>query len=518
MRRVLLSAAALVLVLAVTQCIPMGPTEAELAERQSFEVTVFTDDPITGRRVLAAIEAEGYTNPGNQILDTPNEQFNIKWGGAPEHLVEHVAGIARRMVGHDLVRLKIFGPDDADIFLNLPVCLLGGAARPSTCSPLVVPRSGAGAGLDPRFDAHGIPQACGFTGLDVRWGAIEEGTEVVLGRHRPEDGDANWAEEMTQYVGRTARVTRKHGVDGAGCPVVKVDVDGGEWFWRVRDMQLAGRGRPLVVGRDAIPRDCSMSDETVDYGPIAVGSDVILGRHSPWQGDANWSEEMEPFVGRIARVQDLVGTDVAGCPLVRVDIDNAQWFWRIRDMQLAGATATSGLPEACGMDADTVDYGAARVGALLRLGRHRPVDGDDNWAEEMGQFVGAHASVVRQSGVDMQGCPVVRVDVDNGDWAWRVRDQILVTPAQEGGDFPQACGMSDDTAVYGAAAIGAIVRLGRHRDVDGNPNWAADMEEYVGLVGRVTAHLGVDSVGCPVVHVDADDGDWAWRVRDLSAP
>ena len=84
--------------------------------------------------------------------------------------------------------------------------------------------------------------------------------------------------------------------------------------------------------------------------------------------------------------------------------------------------------------------------------------------------------------------------------------------------FPQECGMSDETAVYGAAQLGAKVRLGRHRDVNGDANWNEAMEAFVGQVGEVTEHLGADSQGCPVLHVTTDSGNWAWRVRDLMKP
>ena len=71
------------------------------------------------------------------------------------------------------------------------------------------------------------------------YGSVREGSRIVLGRHRPVDGDDNWADEMTEYVGRTATVTRLSGSDAAGCPGVRVDIDGGEWFWRIRDARTA---------------------------------------------------------------------------------------------------------------------------------------------------------------------------------------------------------------------------------------------------------------------------------------
>jgi WD40 repeat protein len=83
-----------------------------------------------------------------------------------------------------------------------------------------------------------LPQACGMTDDDVDYGPLDIGSLVILGAHRVVDGDANWDEDMAQYVGLVAQVTELAGVDPSGCPIVRVDVDGGEYFWRLRDLQL----------------------------------------------------------------------------------------------------------------------------------------------------------------------------------------------------------------------------------------------------------------------------------------
>jgi hypothetical protein len=61
---------------------------------------------------------------------------------------------------------------------------------------------------------------------------------IVLGRHSPWSGDTNWAYEMERFVGMRARVTQFGGLDSSGCPGVRVDVDGGQWFWRIRDVRF----------------------------------------------------------------------------------------------------------------------------------------------------------------------------------------------------------------------------------------------------------------------------------------
>lgn len=83
------------------------------------------------------------------------------------------------------------------------------------------------------------------------------------------------------------------------------------------------------------------------------------------------------------------------------------------------------LPQGCGMTGDNADYGAVGVGTVVILGRHRDVEGVDNWVEKMDAYVGQQATVTERSGVDRQGCPGVRVDADGGRYFWRVRDLAL---------------------------------------------------------------------------------------------
>ena len=84
-------------------------------------------------------------------------------------------------------------------------------------------------------DPSQIPQAC--NGSET-YGPIQVGSAVILGRHRSVNGEDNWAIDMNAYVGSTTTVIGLIGVDGSGCPVVEVDIDGGQFAWRIRDLQL----------------------------------------------------------------------------------------------------------------------------------------------------------------------------------------------------------------------------------------------------------------------------------------
>ncbi len=310
-----------------------------------------------------------------------------------------------------------------------------------------------GAWASPALAQREGPQACGQEPETADYGDLEVGSQVAPQRHRFVGGDPNWDDRMARFLGRGARVTRLSGVDEAGCPGVRLDVDGGRWFWRVRDLNV-GLGRPRRPPRarspGLAPQECGRTDATASYGALRTGAEVVLGRHRPVLGDDNWSPEMSAFVGQTARVVELAGVDEVGCPGVHVDVDGRQWFWRARDLRTADgeapvayrpglasdhgrpevaprddATADARIPQQCGMSDESVDFGPLQVGVEVEIGRHRPVDGETNWVGEMDAFVGRAARIAELVGVDEQGCALVHVDIDAGDWYWRARDLRL---------------------------------------------------------------------------------------------
>lgn len=428
------------------------------------------------------------------------------------------------------------------------------------------------------------PQRCGMTDADVTFGPISVGTVVTLQRHRFVHGDDNWDVAMLRFLGREARITRLSGVDAQGCAGVRVDVDGGTWFWRARDLGLGTdvQPRPAAVASTMhFPQNCGMSDYGgADYGSAVAGASVILGRHRAVNGDTYWASDMDMYVGRRARVLRQAGVDSQGCPCVNVDADGGVYFWRIRDFRdpggsydaadlasyvpSAGVTsdhgrpATSGGvgpdpfggggmfgtggvpgPQACGLTDATVDWAGIRTGTRVTLGRHREVDGVDNWDPAMDSYVGLTATVRTLIGVDPQGCPIIYVDVDGGAYFWRVRD-VTVSPDAAApvvstlpgswtglhGGIPSECGQASGSENYGPITVGSRVVLGRHAPYTGpgqygemvydDTDWAYDMESYVGMTATVISLEGADSAGCPGVRVDLDGGSWFWRIRDMT--
>lgn len=92
------------------------------------------------------------------------------------------------------------------------------------------------------------------------------------------------------------------------------------------------------------------------------------------------------------------------------------------------------VPTWCKQAAGSVTHGAVKVGTWVILGRHRRVQGEDNWAPSMEEYVGTRTQVKElRTETDAQGCPYVRVLADEGKWNWRLRDLQLAPTPQAGG-------------------------------------------------------------------------------------
>ncbi len=348
------------------------------------------------------------------------------------------------------------------------------------------------------------------------------GSRVVLGEHEvvtKDDPDSrNWGEDMSDYVGMTATVTGHEGQDPWGRPVVTVDVDDGQYYWRTENMELLERGTgEVAVSGDEDYGDGDYTYEDYDEGDYAledafpVGSLVILGRHlqlDPDDPDSTyWAPEMDDYVGMEAYITEHAGLCPWGEPTALVDVDGGNFYWRLSDMEL--------LEEGPGYWEGGDDYDSAEeyedlgedlsgligVGTKVVLGRHDDRNGGDNWASEMDAFVGKQATVTEIIGSDDQGFLVVAVKENT--WSWRIRNLAVVGRGVAGS--------------YGFQ-VGDRVILGRHRFVDGNENWNPSMDAFVGMTARITELVGTEGDGseCFLVRVDADKGKWVWRAESLT--
>jgi hypothetical protein len=161
------------------------------------------------------------------------------------------------------------------------------------------------------------------------------------------------------------------------------------------------------------------------------------------------------------------------------------------------------LPQACEQDAFHVDYGALREGSLVRLGRHRSVDGNANWDPSMEHFVGRVTPVTSARGLDPQGCAIIEVAVDGGEYVWRVRDVSVVAaaPDDEPSHVPElrlAPGFVPDPQVY-ESRIGTLTRRANTLE-SGCTGWVGAHPTFTMLLEddfptfSVMAHSSVDTV------------------------
>ena len=78
----------------------------------------------------------------------------------------------------------------------------------------------------------------------------------------------------------------------------------------------------------------------------------------------------------------------------------------------------------------TIVYDGFVVGNRVILGRHRPINGSDNWTGEMEKYVGKVAKIVKLEEQESEtDAYIVRVDIDNQRWVWRTRDMKLAPDA-----------------------------------------------------------------------------------------
>ncbi len=99
--------------------------------------------------------------------------------------------------------------------------------------------------------------------VEKPYSGFKVGDRVILGRHRPVQGDSNWAPDMGSYVGKVATINRL--VDGTeefngveGVYLVRVDEDEEQYVWRTRDL------RPAPPEAEASP-----AEEPLDPEPEA---------------------------------------------------------------------------------------------------------------------------------------------------------------------------------------------------------------------------------------------------------
>lgn len=139
----------------------------------------------------------------------------------------------------------------------------------------------------------------------------------------------NWVRELSGNSRATCMWEIIHDVRGDRVLIMNDPLsDDAEWK---PNGTSAARERPRPRPRVS-PRQPGLGDGL--FGP---GDRVVLGRHEPVGGDLNWTGEMDDYVGRAARIADIVGNDISGCVVAHVDVDHGRYVWRLVSMERAEA-------------------------------------------------------------------------------------------------------------------------------------------------------------------------------------
>ena len=103
--------------------LPFGDSVAEgqgTWDKAEIEITVFCDSEELGKAVLSELSDLGYDNDENEVLSGPNDDFNLKYGGLPEAMLDEIAGSLEAEFGTEFRRSKDFDETNRQVFINLP--------------------------------------------------------------------------------------------------------------------------------------------------------------------------------------------------------------------------------------------------------------------------------------------------------------------------------------------------------------------------------------------------------------
>jgi len=188
---------------------------------------------------------------------------------------------------------------------------------------------------------YNLPQGIHMPRENSSFGGLEEGDLVIVHRHREVEGEANWNEDMDEYIGCMGTVgpSSKFGFDGQGCPCVRLTFgdDAPSYGFRIRDLTLLGGDKKESVDpRFNLPQDTGLDVNQANYGPLVVGSRVLVSKHRAVNGVTNWVCDMDDFNEKEGVVIELAGVDCKGCPVVKCSFDGVAvpWLFRIRDLIL----------------------------------------------------------------------------------------------------------------------------------------------------------------------------------------
>lgn len=319
-----------------------------------------------------------------------------------------------------------------------------------------------------------------------------------------------------------------------------------------------------------IPEECDMTENSVRYGPIRVGTEVILGRHTEVNATGRWVVVMNQVSGSDTKQiysvssnfpKEFINSSMeAGYSFYLIDYANGQWIVVMNKTdgytEEQQWTTSSEFPE------DFIDTTWDEKYYIIDLEY-----GNETWAVVMsktpkyeGQSYARRSTFTNAEEfiIEKEEDGYFLTDLEYGQNIWvalaskggSIQGQVYTSST---GSFPDDFIAMNQKAGYSLFDLERrsntwIVLMRRDNrfsdqvwftDSDfpeeriedylddnyfianvsyggiGYDNWTYEKNNYVGLTATVTRLLGVDEQGCPVVRVNVDRETWMWRVRDM---
>lgn len=319
-----------------------------------------------------------------------------------------------------------------------------------------------------------IPEDCDMTHTSARYGPIKVGTEVILGRHREVNASNNWIIVMSKWGNvsdtvQTYSVSREFPVEfinsktDEGYFIFLIDYANGQWVVVMNKIDgnseeydwITSEEFPESYINDMWGKDYDVTD--IEYGNgvwAVVMSDnpnydsQSYARRSTFSNAEEFITEKENdkfyitdieygqgiwvvLVSKGGSIQSQSWAETKNIfPNDFIELSKRERYYifdvenKSGDWVLLMRRGTGHTDQDWFLNADFPDEKIEKYwddGYYLTNVSYGNI-GPDNWSYEKNNYIGLTATVTKLDGVDKEGCPIVRVNLDRGNWTWRIRD------------------------------------------------------------------------------------------------
>lgn len=100
--------------------LPFATRAGTNADRARLRIVVLTEDVEQGEALLAVLAGLGYTNEDNCVDEAAPEDAELLYGSAAPAVIDELSEVVLEETDIELAPLRLFEPDDDDVFISLP--------------------------------------------------------------------------------------------------------------------------------------------------------------------------------------------------------------------------------------------------------------------------------------------------------------------------------------------------------------------------------------------------------------